>query len=470
MAGWRDSIDGQDYANGRGWGYRMRENYGMTVTIAAQAGQAMSTVRDAYMNPIYKQLEINKNNSYDYVILEGGFNDIMGNEQSTEKETAPLGTMSDSYDLASFDRSTFASGLEHLLCYATTTFPNAKIGFIITFETPYSNRGNGTNDGANTKKYFDLAKQICDKWNVPYLDFYDGAAADGTKFFDIFYPEGRTLVSQYPNGLPSSQYGTLQNIKDDIHPNKAGYDATYGYIAQWMQTLPTYMAPKGMTTTSKTSTTTAVKVTTADSTATVPASKTTTRPVRDAETTKGDRPAAVTTGISTPTVYDDLVTVYTKDEVSVSVKKQSALRIAEFVIEPQTEGEVYDDASAVLRNNTKIQVYSIQVSVDGEAAPIDYPYVLTLPIPDEYDCSKIVLARIVDDTGYEELPATIDEAAGIIRVQTKRIGTFVIFEDASLSPKGSAVNVWTYILVGVACLLALAVVALVVILLIKRQK
>ena len=243
MAGWRDSIDGQDYANGRGWGYRIRDTYGMTVDIAAQAGQAMSTVRDSYMDPIYKQLEKNKSKSYDYIILEGGFNDIMGNEQSDAKETAPLGTMSDSYTLSSFDRSTFASGLEHLLCYATTTFPNAKIGFIITFETPYSNRGNGTNDGENTKKYFDLAKQICDKWNVPYLDFYDGATADGTAFFDIFYPEGRTLVAQYPNGLPSSKYGTLQNIKDDIHPNKAGYDATYGYIAQWMQTLPVHTAP-----------------------------------------------------------------------------------------------------------------------------------------------------------------------------------------------------------------------------------
>ncbi len=243
MAGWRDSIDGQDYANGRGWGYRIRNNYDMTVDIAAQAGQAMSTVRDSYMNPIYKQLEKNKSKSYDYIILEGGFNDIMGNEQSDAKETAPLGTMSTSFNLADFDRSTFASGLEHLLCYATTTFPNAKIGFIITFETPYSNRGNGTNNHENTKKYFDLAKQICDKWNVPYLDFYDGAAADGTAYFDVFYPEGRTLVTQYPNGLPSGRYGTLQNIKDDIHPNKAGYDASYEYVAKWMETLPTYSKP-----------------------------------------------------------------------------------------------------------------------------------------------------------------------------------------------------------------------------------
>ncbi len=243
MAGWRDSINGQDYANGRGWGYRIRDNYSMTVNIAARAGEAMSSVRDAYMDPIYKQLENNKNTNYDYVILEGGFNDIMGNERSAAKETAPLGTMSTSFNLADFDRSTFASGLEHLLCTATTLYPNAKIGFVITFETPYSNRGNGTNNRENTKKYFDLAKQICDKWNVPYLDFYDGTTADGTKYFDIFYPEGTSLVSQYPNGLPSGRYGTLQRIKDDIHPNTAGYDMTCEYVAAWMETLPTYSKP-----------------------------------------------------------------------------------------------------------------------------------------------------------------------------------------------------------------------------------
>ncbi len=248
MTGWRD---GDGYAGQRGWGIRMRDNYDMDVTIAASAGEAMSTVRDSYMSPIYKQLEKNKNKRYDYIILEGGFNDIMGNEQSAAKETAPLGTMSDSYDINSFDRSTFASGLEHLLCYATTNFPNAKIGYIVTFETPYSNRGNGTNDRNTTKAYFDLAKQICDKWNVPYLDFYDGAAADGTSYFDIFYPEGRSLVSQYPNGLPSGKYGTLTNIADDIHPNKAGYDATYGYVAQWMATLPVYTAPIETADTSK---------------------------------------------------------------------------------------------------------------------------------------------------------------------------------------------------------------------------
>ncbi len=242
MTGWRD---GDGYAGQRGWGIRMRDNYAMDVTIAATAGEAISTVRPYNDGPIYKQLEKekNENNSYDYIILEGGFNDIMGNEQSAAKERAPIGTMSSSYDISSFNRDTFAGALEHLLCYATTNFPNAKIGYIVTFETPYSNRGNGTNDRNTTKAYFDLAKQICDKWNVPYLDFYDGAAANGTNYFDIFYPEGRTLVSTYPNGLPSGQYGALQYIADDIHPNKAGYDATYGYVAQWMATLPVYTAP-----------------------------------------------------------------------------------------------------------------------------------------------------------------------------------------------------------------------------------
>ena len=244
MVGGRDDIDGADPADGLGWGYRIREHYGMTVDIAAQSGQAMSVVRDAYTSPIYKQVEKKKDNCYDYVILQGGFNDIYGNEHSAARETAPLGMISGSYDISDFDRRTFSSALEHLLCYATTVFPRAKIGFVITHETPYSRRGNGTNDRNTTKRYFDLAKQICDKWNVPYLDFYDGTAADGMKYFDIFYPEGRSLVSQCPNGIYAMD--TLQHLKDDIHPNKAGYDATYKYMAQWMETLPTYSNPSAV--------------------------------------------------------------------------------------------------------------------------------------------------------------------------------------------------------------------------------
>lgn len=241
MAGGRDNIDGANPADGLGWGYRIREHYGMAVDIVAKSGQAMSVVRDTYTSPIYKQLEKKKDNCYDYVILQGGFNDIYGNEYSAEKEAAPLGIISSSYDISDFDRRTFSSALEHLLCYATTLFPQAKLGFVITHETPYSRRGNGTNDRNTTKRYFDQAKKICDKWNVPYLDFYDGKTADGTKYFDIFYSEGRSLVPQYPNGIYAMDI--LQHLKDDIHPNKAGYDATYTYMAQWMETLPNYSKP-----------------------------------------------------------------------------------------------------------------------------------------------------------------------------------------------------------------------------------
>ncbi len=472
MTGWRDSIDSKDFANGRGWGYRMRQNYGMSVDIAARAGEAMSTVRDSYMDPIYKQLEKNKYINYDYVILEGGFNDIMGNEKSTAKETAPLGSMSSSYDIKSFDRSTFASGLEHLLCYATTNFPNAKIGFIITFETPYSKRGNGTADRNTTKKYFDLAKQICDKWNVPYLDFYDGATADGTKYFDIFYPEGRTLVSRYPNGISGSD--VLRYIKDDIHPNKAGYDATYEYVAAWMQTLPKYKAPHGNTTTTTTTTTTKKPTTTTTTAADKPADATTTvkaeTPISTGAVQSDDKGSATTSTTAQKIDYDDYTSVYDQDDVVVMVKPESQLVNATFDVAQIASGDRYNTASELLRTvGEKIAVYSVNATVGGESVSADKEFILKLPMPKDYDVKKTAVARIIDDKSYEPISAVVDEETGTINIRTKRFGTFAVYESTQQS-QSSGNSTLLYVLIGVGCVLVLAIISIVVILLIKKFK
>lgn len=221
-AGWRDNDGVSDYTNAGGWAKRIGDDYGAEVTNAAVAGYALSTIRNSEgKSPIVTQLSGNKNNTYDYVVLQGGFNDAMGtNADKTKESAAPVGKITNSWDVEDYDTATFAGALENLFYYATEYFPTAKIGFIITYATPTSTYGGYTADVEAMREYWNIAKQICNKWDISYLDLFDGTASDGKSYsYDV-------LKVNTSNYFPGSG--------DTIHLNAAGYDAITPYIADWM--------------------------------------------------------------------------------------------------------------------------------------------------------------------------------------------------------------------------------------------
>ena len=67
-------------------------------------------------------------------------------------------------------------------------------------------------------EYFDMAKQICDKWEIPYLDLYSDEDFNN-------------------NVLKYKQY---TNLYDLIHPSTAGFDVLAPVISDWMKTIPAY--------------------------------------------------------------------------------------------------------------------------------------------------------------------------------------------------------------------------------------
>ena len=221
-AGWRDAVNG-DYSNAGGWAKRIGDSYGMTVDLGAIAGYTFSNIRGS--KRIVNELASYKSNTYDYVILQGGFNDAMGSDDGSatgrdKSSTAPIGTTAADFAPEHFDPATYAGGLEETLYKIKEFFPTAKVGYIVTYQTPLSTYGGYTAETTHMREQYATGMAICKKWGVDWLDLYDGHTEDGRSYSKDILKTGTTTY--FPGG------------SDCIHLNSAGYDAIYPYIAEWM--------------------------------------------------------------------------------------------------------------------------------------------------------------------------------------------------------------------------------------------
>jgi len=201
--------------HGNGWAERIGTMYDMTWKNAGSSGASVSTIVES--NRVITKLEENKSTSYDYVILHGGVNDAMSG--------ATVGEMSDSKDVVNFDIDTFAGALEELIYRAREYYTNAKIGYIVNYATPNATWGNGK--CKDMSAYFDVAKQICDKWEIPYIDLYEGRT----------YVDGVSLSYSYDILKVDTGEYMYNNDSTEVHIGAKGYDAITPYIARWIETL-----------------------------------------------------------------------------------------------------------------------------------------------------------------------------------------------------------------------------------------
>ena len=196
-----------EWSNGRwpygkdivGWAGRIIYGHNMTGKNLGRSGASLSNCRGA--NVVVNQLAQERNNTYDYVIMHGGANDAW--------DSAPVGKMAEGFD-GPFDLTTFAGGLEDMFKYAKENFPDAQLGFIINFQLPKGTYGRLS----DMSEYMDLAVQICEKWEIPYLDLYHDEA---------FNKELKVTTNTY--------------LHDYIHPNGEGYNVIAPYVDAWLQTV-----------------------------------------------------------------------------------------------------------------------------------------------------------------------------------------------------------------------------------------
>ena len=192
----------------RGWPGRIEYSTAMDCVNEGVSGASLSTIGPdggASTKRILTQYMGVKDQDFDFIIMQGGINDAMG--------SAEVGSITTSFNVEDFDINTYAGALEELFYHVTQNHSNAKLGYIFTFKTPNLHRGRVD----YMMEYYDAAKQICEKWNVPFLNLYEDE--------DL----GKEL-----------KIDTNENLPDWLHPNTTGYDVLYKYIIYWMETLPVY--------------------------------------------------------------------------------------------------------------------------------------------------------------------------------------------------------------------------------------
>ena len=158
-------------------------------------------------NQVLEQLKREDGRSFDLIIVHGGANDAWF--------VAPVGEMTgeDVFEEGSFDLSTFAGGLEETFRYLRAHYPDAKYGYIINHTMPASVQGNT----ADMHDLFALAAQICDKWEIPYLDLYNNEELN-------------------VNRMRTATKFTLGD-NTNVHPNDRGYDILFPYVNEFCKTV-----------------------------------------------------------------------------------------------------------------------------------------------------------------------------------------------------------------------------------------
>lgn len=144
-----------------GWGWKertgiitpLKERYnGATWINNAESGANMAVTSNPSHTPIVTQIK-NYTGAADAIIFDGGVNDI--------NNSIPVGSIESGYD-ASYNTGTFCGALESALQHIMDTYPLALKLYII----PHS----FAKDNSYVDSIYSKAIEICDKWNMPYLD------------------------------------------------------------------------------------------------------------------------------------------------------------------------------------------------------------------------------------------------------------------------------------------------------------
>jgi len=205
-----DSITKGYSSNGYSWSNFIKENYDLSDCINAGISDYRVSTYDDANKWLGTQVinHYNDKDNYDFVIMHGGINDLFYD--------TPIGKISNSFELSSFDSNTFIGGLEAYIYKAINKWPNARIGYIINYYTPKYSERNITWSINQYKVYYDSIKEVLNKWNISYIDLSED------KYSEIL------------------EINTTKYLPDKLHLNVNGYKVISPYIYDWMKTLKNY--------------------------------------------------------------------------------------------------------------------------------------------------------------------------------------------------------------------------------------
>ena len=187
-----DSIcKGDGYLGG--YGKIIAERNDMELFNYGRSGSTVAKI-DGYIS-ILESID-NMTSEADYILLEGGTND------SGRSNNVSLGEITEGYNEV-FDEYTFSGAMESMLKKSIQKWPGKKIIFITVHNMgsrPY------------LKKYMDRAKEICEKWSIPYVDLFSKSGLN-------------TNLEEIANLFTAHTYE--EGVGDKTHPNEEGYTKFY---------------------------------------------------------------------------------------------------------------------------------------------------------------------------------------------------------------------------------------------------
>lgn len=197
IVGFGDSImAGWGWKEGTGIIQPLKEKYPDATWInKAESGANFAVTSKPGHTPIVTQIR-NYTGVADAIIFNGGVNDI--------NNSIPIGSIESGYD-ATYNTGTFCGALESALQYIMDTYPLAVKLYII----PHSFAKNNS----HVDSIYSKAIEICEKWNMPYLDM--------RKYSQIaMTSKNKSKYTRNPNS----------GVGDGVHPVESWYRTFYSPI------------------------------------------------------------------------------------------------------------------------------------------------------------------------------------------------------------------------------------------------
>ncbi len=186
------------FRTGRAWAGRIADRTGAIVTNASVSGAKASFISgDDTAKWLYTQFDQNKKEQFDIVVMHGGVNDARHNRQ--------IGKILDSDNETELNnaKGTYVGGLQWLFYNVKKSQPNAKLFFIANHHLD----GHSTGNAKNMAPYFDMAKKLCEKYGIIFIDLYNNKELNDKL---------ETTTTKY--------------LPDTLHLNAAGYEIITPYI------------------------------------------------------------------------------------------------------------------------------------------------------------------------------------------------------------------------------------------------
>lgn len=207
-----DSICEARATNGGGYATIIGANNNMTVENLGVSG---GTIMYAEGKHCISRTVANMREDADYIILEGGVNDLYSDR--------PLGAMSNGYN-ATLDDTTFYGAFENMLKQALIRFHGKKIGYIAVHKMTTYFDSDQTEDNA-----YHAAIKCCAKWGIPVCDLNVSCPP-------FAYLKNNADTAFMANLYTEDTSGT--GVGDGWHPNEEGYRKFYvPKIEAWLKTL-----------------------------------------------------------------------------------------------------------------------------------------------------------------------------------------------------------------------------------------